>query len=54
MYNDEVDLTASARKWNKKMAEKLEKLNSDCNMTAGLEAKAFTSSWCTSHVALQY
>ena len=36
---DEVDLTASARKWNKKMAEKLEKLNSDCNMTAGLEAK---------------
>ena len=35
----EVDLTASARKWNKKMAEQLEKLNSDCNMTAGLEAK---------------
>ena len=36
---DEVDLTASTRKWNKKMAEQLEKLNSDCNMTAGLEAK---------------
>ena len=36
---DEVDLTSSARKWNKKMAEKLEKLNSDCNMTAGLEAR---------------
>ena len=41
---DEVDLTASACKWNKKiekivMAEQLEKLNSDCNMTACLEAK---------------
>ena len=26
-------------KWNKKAAEQLEKLNRDCNMTAGLEAK---------------
>ena len=38
---DEMDLTASTRKWNKKMAEQLEKLNSDCTMTAGLEAKLF-------------
>ncbi len=36
---DEVDLTASTRKWNKKTDEQLEKLNNDCNMTAGLEAK---------------
>jgi hypothetical protein len=36
---DEVDETASTRKWNNKAAEQLEKLNSDCNRTAGLEAK---------------
>ena len=36
---DEVDETASTRKWNKKATEHLEKLNKDCNMTAGLEAK---------------
>ena len=38
---DEVDETISVRKWNKKASEQLEKLriNSDCNKTAGLEAK---------------
>ena len=36
---DEVDQTVSTHKWNKKAAEHLEKLNSDCKMTAGLEAK---------------
>ena len=36
---DEIDQTLSTRKWNKKASEHLEKLNSDCNMTAGLEAK---------------
>ena len=35
---DEVDETASARKWSNKAAEQLKKLNKDCNMTAGLEA----------------
>ncbi len=33
---DEVDETASTRKWNKKADEQF---NNDCNMTAGLEAK---------------
>jgi len=36
---DEVDETSGTLKWNKKAAEKLEKLSCDCNMTAGLEAK---------------
>ena len=36
---DEVDETISIRKWNKKASEQLDKLNSDCNKTAGLEAK---------------
>ena len=36
---DEVDQTSSTRKWSKKAAEQLVKLNNDCNMTAGLEAK---------------
>ena len=36
---DEVDETGSTCKWNKKAAEHLQKLNKDCNMTAGLEAK---------------
>ena len=36
---DEVDETASTRKWSKKAADQLEKLNEDCNRTAGLEAK---------------
>ncbi len=35
----EVDETASTRTWNKKADKQLEKLNNDCNMTAGLEAK---------------
>ena len=39
LCTDEVDETHSTRKWNKKAAEQLEKLNKDCNMTAGLEAK---------------
>ena len=39
MCTDEVDESASTHKWNKKAAESLEKLNKDCNMTAGLEAK---------------
>ena len=36
---DEVDETAGTRKWNKKAAERLQELNEDCNLTAGLEAK---------------
>ena len=36
---DEVDETISIRKWKKKASEQLDKLNSDCNKTAGLEAK---------------
>ena len=36
---DEVDETSGTLKWNKKAAELLEKLNRDCNMTAGLVAK---------------
>ena len=39
MCTDEVDETACTRKWTKKAAESLDKLNKDCNMTAGLEAK---------------
>ena len=35
---DEVNETIGTFKWSKKAAEKLKKLNSDCNMTAGLEA----------------
>ena len=36
---DKVDKSASSCKWNKKAATQLQKLNSDCNMTAGLEAR---------------
>ena len=39
LCTDEVDQTLTSHKWTKKAAEQLEKLNSDCNMTAGLEAK---------------
>ena len=39
MCTDEGDQTVTTRKWTKKAAEQLEKLNNDCNMTAGLEAK---------------
>ena len=36
---DEIDETSSTRKWNQKATEHLQKLNQDCNMTAGLEVK---------------
>ena len=36
--SDEVDETKSSNKWHKKAAEQLEKLNKDCNNTAGLQA----------------
>ena len=36
---DEIDETAGNRKMAKKVIEHLDKLNADCNMTAGLEAK---------------
>ena len=36
---DEIDETAGSRKMTKKVIERLDKLNTDCNMTAGLEAK---------------
>ena len=35
---DEVDETKSTSKWKEMAAKKLEKLNQDCNNTAGLEA----------------
>ena len=35
---DEVDETLGTYKWNDKAAEALQKLNGDCNLTAGLEA----------------
>ena len=36
--SDEVDETKSTAKWHKKAAQQLQKLNKDCNNTAGLEA----------------
>ena len=36
---DEIDEAAGNRKMTKKVVEPLDKLNTDCNMTAGLEAK---------------
>ena len=36
---DEIEETAGNRKMTKKVIEHLDKLNTDCNMTAGLEAK---------------
>jgi len=36
---DEIDETAGSRKWDKTTAKKLDMLNKDCNMTAGLEAE---------------
>ena len=39
MTTDEIDETAGNRKMTKKVIEHLDKLNTDCNMTAGLEAK---------------
>ena len=35
---DDIDQTSTTRKWTKKATEHLEKLNKDCNITAGLEA----------------
>ena len=35
---DEIDETASTYKWSKRATEEMKKLNSDCNLTAGLEA----------------
>ena len=35
---DEVNETIGTFKWSKKATEKMEKLNSDCNLTASLEA----------------
>ena len=36
---DEFDETAGKLKWTKRASSELEKLNKDCNMTAGLEAE---------------
>ena len=36
---DEIDETTGSRNWDKTAAKKLEMLNKDCNMTAGLEAE---------------
>ena len=36
---DEIDKTSSSHKWTKKAQKQLEKLNNDCNCTAGLEAE---------------
>jgi len=36
---DEIDKTAGLCKWDKTAAKKLEMLNKDCNITAGLEAE---------------
>ena len=36
---DVIDQTSLTQMWAKKATEQLEKLNSDCNMTDGLEAK---------------
>ena len=33
-----IDEVIGTFKWSKKAAEKMEKLDSDCNLTAGLEA----------------
>ena len=35
---DEVDETTGTFKWNKKATDEMKKLNSDCNLIAGLEA----------------
>ena len=51
---DEVDQTSSTRKWVKKAAEQLDKLNNDCNMTAGLEAKLVFTIGATCIAASQH
>ena len=49
LCTDEIDETATTSKWNKKAADRLERLNRDCNMTAGLQAKLKTSCRCQGH-----
>ena len=51
---DELDETASTRKWSKKAADQLEKLNDDCNRTAGLEAKLELAVGARVNVASEY
>ena len=36
---DEIDETMGTQRWNKRSAEQLQKLNKECNLTAGLEAE---------------
>ena len=36
---DEIDETSGTRKWSKKAADALKKVNKDCNLTAGLQAE---------------
>ena len=44
LCTDEVDQTVTSCKWTKKAAERLEKLNSDCNMTAAwARTQAYTA-----------
>ena len=38
LCTDEVDETLATYKWNQKTKEALDKMNGDCNLTAGLEA----------------
>ena len=36
--SDDIDKTSGTQKWSKRAASELERLNKDCNLTAGLEA----------------
>ena len=36
--SDEIDETSGTQKWSKRAASELERVNKDCNLTAGLEA----------------
>ena len=38
LCSDEIDENIGAEKWSKKAATELDRLNKDCNLTAGLEA----------------
>ena len=38
LRTDEVDETSGIFKWSKKATDEMKKLNTDCNLTAGLEA----------------
>ena len=46
---DEVDESSGTVKWSKRAQQQLEKLNDDCNLTAGLEAHLI-GSWSQGHV----